>query len=367
MEGVEISPLVQPPTEQLVFSKLAWGPLNPGHGSFADPVDFSTHALTMEHIALLYIKLVNSQLTDDERRNLAQGRYRSRLAAWIDRTLTKTSAGDNPILHKDWMDGTQADLDTLLAGVSGSIMTEIANVVGTTLGRFFRAEASILEEVRKNDVLTRFYRHDVETEMMNERLGRIVGQLAFRYPRMKILEIGAGTGSITNSILENIGRSYHSYTFTDISVGFFEEARSAFAAHEDRFLFAPLNVKIDPAHQNFEAHSYDLIVAANCLHATRSMVETMAHTTFLMGGFEGWWAGEKDGRIWGPMLDVPTWGQLLRGSGFGGIDLRVGLGDLTLYLYEVLVAQAVNDQVNLLREPLSGRQKHTRSSSGETS
>ncbi|KAL3430444.1 hypothetical protein BDV09DRAFT_202202 [Aspergillus tetrazonus] len=389
MEGVEISPLVQPPTERLVFSKLAWGPLNPGHGSFADPVGFSTHALTMEHIALLYIKLVNSQLTDDERRNLAQDRHRSRLAAWIDRTLTKTSAGEHPILHKDWMNGTQADLDTLLAGVSGSVMTEIANVVGTTLRRFFRGEASILEEVRKNDVLTRFYRHDVETEMMNERLGRIVGQLAFRYPRMKILEIGAGTGSATHSILDNIGRSYHSYTFTDISVGFFEEARSAFAAHEDRFLFAPLNVEIDPAHQNFEAHSYDLIVAANCLHATRSMVETMAHvrsllkpggylvmleitnldairTTFLMGGFEGWWAGEKDGRIWGPMLDVPTWERLLRDSGFGGIDLRVGLGDPKLCLYEVLVAQAVNDQVNLLREPLSAQtETHTQQQWGD--
>ncbi|KAL4748699.1 polyketide synthase dehydratase-domain-containing protein [Aspergillus terricola var. indicus] len=71
MEGVEISPLIQPPVERLVFSKLAWGPLNPGHGSFTDPVDVSNHALTMEHIALLYIKLVNSQLTDDERRNLA--------------------------------------------------------------------------------------------------------------------------------------------------------------------------------------------------------------------------------------------------------------------------------------------------------
>ncbi|KAL4981504.1 hypothetical protein BDW68DRAFT_183424 [Aspergillus falconensis] len=376
IEGAEISPLIQPPAERVVFSKIVWGPLYPEHGSFADPVDFSTHALAMEHIALLYIKLVNSHLTDDERRNLSHDRHRARVAAWIERTLAKTAAGEHPILQRDWMDGTQADLDAMLAEVSGSVMTEIANVVGTTLRPFFRGEASILEEVRKNDVLTRFYRHDLETEMMNERLGYVVGQLAFRYPRMKILEIGAGTGSATHSILANIGRSYHSYTFTDISVGFFEEARSAFAAHEDRFLFAPLNVEIDPAHQNFEAHSYDLIVAANCLHATRSMAETMAHvrgllkpggylvmleitnldairTTFLMGGFEGWWAGEKDGRIWGPMLDVPTWDRLLRDSDFGGIDLRVGLGDPKLCLYEVLVAQAVDDRVSLLREPLS--------------
>jgi SAM-dependent methyltransferase len=195
---------------------------------------------------------------------------------------------------------------------------------------------------------------------------------------MKILEIGAGTGSATHLILDNIRRANHSYTFTDISVAFFKEARSAFAVHKDWFLFAPLNIEIDPAHQNFNVHSYDLIVAANGLHATRSMAETMVHvcsllkpggylvmleitnlnaiwTTCLMGGFEGWWAGEKHGRIWGPMLDVPTWDRLLRYSGFGGIDLRVGLGDPKLCLYEVLVAQAVDDQVNLLCEPLSAQ------------
>ncbi|KAL6238509.1 hypothetical protein BDW75DRAFT_237396 [Aspergillus navahoensis] len=374
MEGVEISPLLQPHRDRTVFSEVIFGPLTPGRGSFTDPVGFSAHALTMEHIALLYVKLVHEQLTEDDRVNFDQ--HRSRLASWIDRTLALARAGEHPILDAAWLEGTQEDLDALLSDVSGSVMTEIANVVGTTLRRFFSGEASILEEVRKDDVLTRFYRYDLETNMMNERLGDVVGQIAFRYPRMKILEIGAGTGSATHSVLANIGRSYHSYTFTDISVGFFEEAKSAFAAHEDRFLFAPLNIEIDPAHQNFEAHSYDLIIAANVLHATRSMKETMTHvrqllkpgghlvmleitntdairTTFLMGGFEGWWAGEKDGRIWGPMLDIPSWDGLLRESEFGGVDLRVGLGDPRLCLYEVIVAQAVDTQMTLLREPLT--------------
>ncbi|KAF5866040.1 hypothetical protein ETB97_001117 [Aspergillus alliaceus] len=106
-------------------------------------------------------------------------------------------------------------------------MSEAANVVGTNLHLFFRGEASILEELRKNDILTRFYRHDMEMNMMNERLGDILGQFVFPYPRM--------------TILEDIGRSHPSYTFTDIS-------------------------------------------------------------TFLKGGIEGWRVGEKDGRAWGPML-----------------------------------------------------------------
>jgi hybrid polyketide synthase/nonribosomal peptide synthetase ACE1 len=87
MGGVEISPLIQPPAGRVVFSELVWGPLYLGHESFTGPANFSTHALAMEHIALLYIKLVNSQLTDDERGNLAHDRHRSRVAAWIERTL----------------------------------------------------------------------------------------------------------------------------------------------------------------------------------------------------------------------------------------------------------------------------------------
>ncbi|KAL4954367.1 hypothetical protein BDW69DRAFT_205260 [Aspergillus filifer] len=377
MEGVEISALSPPDQDRTIFLQVDFGPLDLGPGAHKEPTNFSSYALTLERIALLYVKLVHAQLTDDDRAKFDG--HRSRLASWVDRTLSLTSSGEHPILQADWLRGTQHDLESLLEGASGSVMVEIATAVGRTLNSFLRGEGSILEEVRKNDVLTRFYRYDMETNMMNERLGSVVGQLAFKYPRMKILEIGAGTGSATHAILENIGHSYHSYTFTDISVGFFEEAKAAFAPHEEQFIFAPLNVEIDPVHQNFDLHSYDLIVAANCLHATRSMAETMAHvrsllkpggylvmleitntdairTTFLMGGFEGWWAGEKDGRVWGPMLNVPTWDRLLRDTGFGGIDLRVGLGDPTLCLYEVLVAQAVDDQISLLREPLSAPQ-----------
>ncbi|KAL5336891.1 hypothetical protein BJX70DRAFT_389679 [Aspergillus crustosus] len=375
MEGVEIAPLLQPQTDRLIFSELAWGPLNPGPKHYQDPADFATQAMTVERISLLYIKLVREQLTEDDERKF--DRHRVRLLSWIERTLALTRAGTHPILCKDWLEGTQEDLDSLLTTVSGLPIDDIATTVGATLPRFFRGEASILEEIRRIDGFTRFYRYDVETKLMNERLGDVVGQLTFRFPRLKILEIGAGTGSATRAILQKIGRSYHSYTFTDISVGFFEEAKSAFSEHEDRFIYAPLNIENDPTtEQNFESHSYDLIVAANCLHATKSMTETMAHvrrllkpggylvlleitntdtirTTFLMGGLEGWWAGENDGRIWGPMLNIFSWQTLLQKTGFSGVDLRIGLGDPRLSLYEVIVAQAVDDQISLLREPLT--------------
>ncbi|KAI9039672.1 type I polyketide synthase [Aspergillus affinis] len=374
MEGIKISPLLQPHKKRLLFSELVWGPLTPESTSYPEPVGFSTEALVAERIALVYIKRAQALLTQDDRRNF--DRHRSRLARWIDHILSVTETGQHSILPAKWLSTTQEEFDHLLSITSGTIMDEAANVVGPNLYRFFRGETSILEELRKDDILTRFYRHDMEMGIMNSRLGELVGQVAFRFPRMKILEIGAGTGSATHSILENIGRSYHSYTFTDISVAFFEEAKSDFSAHADRFIFSPLNIELDPTHQNFKEGAYDLVVAANCLHATRSMTETMTHvrrllkpggylfmleitntnairTTFLMGGIEGWWAGEEDGRVWGPMLDIPSWEKVLRQTGFGGVDLRDGLGDPKLCLYDVIISQAVDDQIRLLREPLA--------------
>ncbi|KAF9895148.1 hypothetical protein FE257_000050 [Aspergillus nanangensis] len=374
MERVEITPLVQAKVDRVAFGEIARGPLLPTPGTYQDPHNFSTEAVTFERITLSFIKQVKAELTqaDEEGFNW----HRARLSSWMDRILDLASAGDHPILHKKWLNDTLDDIKALLSTVSNLAVYDIMSTVRATLPRFFRGEASILEELRKIDGFTRFYSEDTETAEMNARLGDVVSQLSFRYPRLRILEIGAGTGSATRRILDSIGDAFHSYTFTDISVAYFEEARSVFTRHEDRFVYAPLDIEKDPIEQNFGLHAYDLIVAANCLHATHSMRETMTnvrrllkpgghlvmleltntHTiraAFIMGGLEGWWAGEQDGRVWGPMLDIPGWDTLLRETGFGGIDLCIGLEDTRLSMCEVIVAQAVDDRMRLLRGPFS--------------
>lgn len=75
--------------------------------------------------------------------------------------------------------------------------------------------------------------------------------------------------------------------------------------------------------------------------------------SFYFGGFEGWWVGEKDGRVWGPRLSVSQWDQALQGTGFSGLDSVSELGDPRLSVYSVLLSQALDDRMRLLREPLS--------------
>lgn len=51
-------------------------------------------------------------------------------------------------------------------------------------------------------------------------------QICDRYPHANILEIGAGMGGATKSILRALDRNFLNYTFSDISAGFFENAAS---------------------------------------------------------------------------------------------------------------------------------------------
>lgn len=86
-------------------------------------------------------------------------------------------------------------------------------------------------------------------------------------PNLKILEIGAGTGGATEEILQTLGsqngvRMYSEYVFTDISSGFFANAKERFKEFGG-ITFQVLDISKDPAQQGFELGSFDIIVASN--------------------------------------------------------------------------------------------------------
>lgn len=82
---------------------------------------------------------------------------------------------------------------------------------------------------------------------------------------------------------ENAYRQFSSYTFTDISTGFFEKAQIKFKAWGSLITFRSLNIEEDLGAQGFvENENYDIIVAANVLHATHKMDHTMSQVHKLL-------------------------------------------------------------------------------------
>ncbi|PGH03116.1 hypothetical protein AJ79_07443 [Helicocarpus griseus UAMH5409] len=165
-------------------------------------------------------------------------------------------------------------------------------------------------------------------------------------PKMRILEIGAGTGGMTETALQALTlpdglRLFSTYTFTDISPGFFQAARERFSGYEG-IDYQVLDISRDPIEQGFDAEQYDLVIAANVLHATVSLFETLRNVrkllapggrlflqevcgdlvahSYIMGSLPGWWLGVDDQRTTRPYVPPERWDEELRGTGFLGVQ-----------------------------------------------
>ena len=170
--------------------------------------------------------------------------------------------------------------------------------------------------------------------------------------------------------------AFNSYTFTDISTGFFDKAREEFAEHEDRMEFRSLDIRRNPKEQGFKPHSYHMILASNVLHATPKLEETMTNARsllkpggqmvilelthrehsrlgFIFGLFPDWWAGVDEGRTLEPFVSFDRWEEILKRVGFSGIDYRTLDRDSTLFPNSVFCTHAVNEKTLRLSEPLS--------------
>ncbi|KAL4735696.1 hypothetical protein BDV11DRAFT_173582 [Aspergillus similis] len=91
---------------------------------------------------------------------------------------------------------------------------------------------------------------------------------------VRILEIGAGTGSITGYVLEALTRhsrrgshytdshNFLCYDFTDISGTFPEQAKECFSTLGTKVTYKTLDLEAEAQGQGFETGSYDLVVAA---------------------------------------------------------------------------------------------------------
>ncbi|MGZ7443445.1 SDR family oxidoreductase [Paenibacillus sp. TH7-28] len=155
---------------------------------------------------------------------------------------------------------------------------------------------------------------------------------------VNILEIGAGTGGTTARILPRIANLPVSYTYTDISPVLVHKAKTNFAEYE--FVdYRVLNIEKSPDLQGFEGKRYDIVVAANVLHATARLRDTMNHVQALMtpgaillmvettkvvryadlifGITDGWWKYEdEEFRESSALLEPDVWEAAMPSLGF---------------------------------------------------
>ena len=192
------------------------------------------------------------------------------------------------------------------------------------------------------------YSNSVGTKALNLLVERTLSLALEQLPEgrpLRILEVGAGTGGTTARILPFLSAKRPEYVYTDVSPLFTEKARETFQAYP--FIrYEVLDIEKSPVEQGFEAHRYDIVVAANVLHTTKDMHQTLRHVHELMapGGLlvmvegtarqrwldlifgltDGWWRFEDVAlRPAYPLLSGESWKRVLSETGFEGTEVLI--------------------------------------------
>jgi acyl transferase domain-containing protein/SAM-dependent methyltransferase len=184
------------------------------------------------------------------------------------------------------------------------------------------------------------YESSVVPRYANGVVREVVAAVARAWPagrQLRVLEVGAGTGGTTSSVLPVLPTGRTSYVFTDLSDVFLARAGERFAAYP--FVrYRLFDAEGDPAAQGVGVHTHDLVLAANVVHATRDLrqtlaglrkllapggilllYETTAHPAWFdvtIGLIEGWSRFEDDLRGDHPLLAPERWREALLDAGF---------------------------------------------------
>lgn len=204
---------------------------------------------------------------------------------------------------------------------------------------------SILFSQQSESNVMDVYYHSHLSISYNQLLATAVEGILRQWPKdkpLRILEVGAGTGSASAVILPLLGDHLVEFTYTDISSQFFIAAKAKWIDYS--FIqYKVLNIENDPVQQGFSANHYDLVIAANVLHAcadlqlvlvqikkllaSNGLMLLLENTqdqdwlTLTFGLLEGWWRFEDtELRQDSPLLSAKGWKDLLLSQGFGEVE-----------------------------------------------
>ncbi|EHA28193.1 hypothetical protein ASPNIDRAFT_43495 [Aspergillus niger ATCC 1015] len=311
------------PNDIDLMSRLHWKPdidLLPPHKILTPRPNLghATHRRILGLLSLIHIRATAERIESME----SSAQHLMKWKSWILSEAAKVRVGVHPNLQPlaKWIQEVQPEKQDIYE-----------NAVD-----FMSGKCSPLEVLVASNRLERFYEDTLARETD---LTEVFSLLGHANPLMRVLEIGAGTGSMSEMALSSLrsptgAHLFSRYVFTDISAGFFAAAQDKFKGQAN-MEYRTLDITRDPTEQGFEEHSFDLIIASNVIHVAPNLHEALLHTNKLLakngrfllqefysesGALPGWWVGENDGRPEKPYISGERWDMQLRAAGFTGCE-----------------------------------------------
>ena len=240
-----------------------------------------------------------------------------------------------PALAEAWRDAEArlADNQPLLAYLRhcGRLVSEVLKGRESPLETLFPGGSFQLAEDLYQRSATMQYINELGAAAVQAVVAKVSGR------GLRILEVGAGTGGTTATVIPTIPSDGVRYVFTDVSDLFLDRARQKFASCP--FMeFGRLDLDQDLLEQGYTPGSFDIILSANAVHATTNLraslqrlrnllapggililIESTTHFDWFdmsTGLIEGWQHFGDDLRKDNPLLSPAAWISALNDAGF---------------------------------------------------
>ncbi|MCP6681311.1 SDR family NAD(P)-dependent oxidoreductase [Bacillus nakamurai] len=244
----------------------------------------------------------------------------------------------------EWLNNADTKAMAVLAETMLKALPDILreNVPATDI-MFPHSSMELVEGIYKHNQVADYFNNvlsDTLTAYVKERISQD-SEAAIR-----ILEIGAGTGGTSAGIFEKLKpyqNNIKEYCYTDLSKAFLVHAETEYGEKNPYLTYKIFNAEAPLSQQDIDPGAYDIVVAANVLHATKDIRQTLRnakavlkhngllllnemagnslfpHITF--GLLEGWWLHEDTKlRIPGcPGLYPESWKQVLESEGYRAV------------------------------------------------
>lgn len=282
-------------------------------------------------------------------------------AAILSKRALAVVEGSNPMPHvhkyKDWLlQRVSPSLDEMdTSELTDSVTSLAASLENTSAAQAATAIIKICNSIGPIISGETSGRHILDADDLLPKLQRFTGEcnissflrcLAQSKPNLRILELGAGLGPMSNGTWDDLRRPngqamYSKYVYVEAIPALTTAAKERFGKTISNLEFATLDIRNDPDEQSFTDRDFDIVIANGVVHMTASIRTSLGHvnkllrpggwllmqqpregltwTKYVFGTLPEWWCGVDDGRPDEPYIRPSRWSDELVATGFHGV------------------------------------------------
>ncbi|NJL38377.1 MAG: LLM class flavin-dependent oxidoreductase [Leptolyngbyaceae cyanobacterium SM1_4_3] len=243
---------------------------------------------------------------------------------------------------------------------------ELLRCCGQALAEVLQGRCDPLQILFPNGsfaLVEQLYQHSPAAQVMNQMVQQAIATALEQFPGdrpIRILELGAGTGGTTASVLPHLPQQTD-YVFTDVSPLFLAKAQQKLGEYP----FVRYQILDIEQPQPDLLQQFDLILASNVLHATADLSQSLTHVQQMLapGGLlvllegmqpqrwldlifgltDGWWKfTDHNLRPFHALLNQRQWRDLLQ-ERFAAVEVMTAAEDEAISQQAVLLAMQSPD------------------------